>query len=144
MALRKGILLVLLLCMVVACATTGPGGKKDLIIISDSQEISLGSEFDQQVRQENKILDNQQWQDYFNEMGQKIVAVSDRKDIEYHFTVIESDDLNAFATPGGYVYIYTGLLKLMQSEAELAAVTAHEISHVVARHGVKNLQSATS
>lgn len=125
-----------------SCATTGPGGKKDLILISDSQENGLGLEFDKQVRTESKILDDAQWQSYFNEMGQRIVAVSDRKEIEYHFTVIESDDINAFATPGGYVYIYTGLLKLMDSEAQLAAVTSHEISHVVARHGVKRLQQA--
>jgi predicted Zn-dependent protease len=60
----------------------------------------------------------------------------------HHFTVIESEQINAFATPGGYVYIYTGLLDRIKNEAELAAVTAHEISHVVARHSVKRLQSA--
>lgn len=128
--------------LLLGCATTGPGGKKDLILISDDQEIGLGLEFDKQVRSESKVLDNAQWQSYFTETGQRIVTVSDRKNIEYHFTVIKSDDINAFATPGGYVYIYTGLLKLMDSEAQLAAVTAHEISHVVARHGVKRLQQA--
>lgn len=128
------------LMLLISCATTGPGGKKDFIIISDSQEVGLGQQFDAQVKSEAKVLADQQWQDYFNEMGQRIVNVCDRKNIEYHFTVIESDDINAFATPGGYVYIYTGLLKLMDTEAELAAVTAHEISHIVARHSVKRLQ----
>jgi len=138
----KILMVIPVLLLLFACATTGPGGKKDLIFISDSQEISLGSEFDKQVRAESKISDNEDWQNYFNEIGQKIVAVSDRADLDYHFTVIESDDINAFATPGGYIYIYTGMLKLMESEAELAAVTAHEISHVVARHSVKRLQQA--
>jgi predicted Zn-dependent protease len=134
--------LTLILAALLSCATTGPGGKKDIIIISDSQEVGLGQQFDTQVRSESKVFADQQWQEYFNEVGQTIVDVCDRKNIEYHFTVIESDDINAFATPGGYVYIYTGLLKLMESEAELAAVTAHEVSHIVARHGVKRLQQA--
>jgi len=136
------VIIVPILALLLSCATTGPGGKKSVILISDSQEIGLGQEFDKQVRSESKILADQDWQNYFNEVGQKIVAVSDRPNIEYHFTVIESDDINAFATPGGYVYIYTGLLKLMNTEAELVAVTAHEISHIVARHGVKRLQQA--
>lgn len=136
------LIIVTILTLLLSCATTGPGGKKSVILISDSQEIGLGQEFDKQVRAESKILADQDWQNYFNEIGQKIVAVSDRPNIEYHFTVIESDDINAFATPGGYVYIYTGLLKLMTTEAELAAVTAHEISHIVARHSVKRLQQA--
>jgi predicted Zn-dependent protease len=135
-------LTVLILAILLSCATTGPGGKTDLILISDSQEVGLGQQFDAQVRSEAKVLADQQWQDHFNDIGQRLVAVCDRKNIEYHFTVIESDDINAFATPGGYVYVYTGLLKLMESEAELAAVTSHEISHIVARHSVKRLQQA--
>jgi len=126
--------------LVISCATTGPGGKTDLIFISTAQEVSLGEEFDSTVRAESKILDDQRWQNYFNDIGQRITAVCDRKDLEYHFSVIESDDVNAFATPGGYVYIYTGLLRLMDNEAQLAAVTSHEISHIVARHGIKRLQ----
>lgn len=135
-------LTVLILATLLSCATTGPGGKRDFIFISDRQEVGLGQQFDAQVKSEAKVLGDRQWQDYFNDIGQRVVAVCDRKNIEYHFTVIESDDINAFATPGGYVYVYTGLLKLMESEAELAAVTSHEISHIVARHGVKRLQQA--
>jgi predicted Zn-dependent protease len=134
------ILLVAVATLALSCATTGPGGKKDLILISTEQEIQLGQEFDKQVRAESKILDNQAWQDYFDRIGQSIVAVSDRKDLQYHFTVIESPDINAFAVPGGYVYIYTGLLDIIENEAQFAAVTAHEVSHVVARHSIKRMQ----
>ncbi len=134
------IAMILVLSLGLSCATTGPGGKKDLILISTAQEVQLGQEFDKQVRAESKILNNQAWQDYFNRVGQSIVAVSDRKDIEYHFTVIESPDINAFAVPGGYVYIYTGLLDIIDNEAQFAAVTAHEVSHVVARHSIKRMQ----
>lgn len=138
------ILLSLLLAalLLAGCATTGPGGQKSLILISTPQEVSLGDQFDDQIKTEAKVLADQEWQQYFNQIGQSIVAVCDRKDIDYHFTVIDSDDVNAFATPGGYVYIYTGLLKLMDNEAQLAAVTAHEISHIVARHSVQRLQTA--
>jgi len=136
------VVIVCLTSLIVSCATTGPGGKKSLIFISTDQELSLGEQFDKQLRTENKVLADSVWQSYFNEIGESIVKVCDRKDIQYHFTVIESEQINAFATPGGYVYIYTGLLDRINNEAELAAVTAHEISHVVARHSVKRLQSA--
>jgi predicted Zn-dependent protease len=131
---------ILLSALFLSCATTGPGGEKDLILISTEQEKQLGREFDQQVRAESEIYQNEEWNNYFNEIGQSIVAVSDRKDLEYTFTIIKSKDVNAFAVPGGYVYIYTGLLDVIENEAQLAAVTSHEISHVVARHSVKRLQ----
>jgi predicted Zn-dependent protease len=134
------ILVVSSLLILYNCATTGPGGKKSLILISTDQEVSIGSQMAAQVEQENKFVDDTVVQNYFNEIGQRTARVSDRSDLEYHFKVIESDEINAFAAPGGFIYFYSGLLKLMENEAELAAVTAHEISHVVARHGIKRMQ----
>lgn len=125
-----------------SCVTTGPGGDTSLILISDEEEVAIGQEVDADVRSKEKIYGDAEWQRYLNEVGQKIVKVSDRQEIEYHFTVIESDQINAFATPGGYIYFYTGILGLMDNEAEMAAVMAHEISHVVARHSVQHLQKA--
>lgn len=136
------LLLTVLVLMLVACATTGPGGEKSLILIPTSYEVSIGQGMAQQVRDQETVLPDSVWQNYLDEIGQRIVKVSDRTDIEYHFTVIESDQINAFAAPGGYIYFYTGLLSKMENESELAAVMAHEISHVVARHGVKRLQAA--
>jgi len=130
-----------LIFLAASCATTGPGGKKSFIIISTSQEISIGKEMDAEVRRTDTILNDAQWQAYINELGQRIVAVSDRKDLPFQFAVIQSDQINAFAAPGGYVYFYSGLIREMDGESELAAVMAHEISHVVARHSVKQLQS---
>ena len=128
--------------LLLSCATTGPGGEKSLVIIPTSQEVAIGEGMALQVEQQETILADSAWQAYVNDIGQRIVAVCDRKDITYHFTVIESDAVNAFAAPGGYIYFYTGLLKIMDNEAEFAAVAAHEISHVVARHSVKRLQAA--
>ncbi|MCH9024180.1 MAG: M48 family metalloprotease [candidate division Zixibacteria bacterium] len=142
-ALSKHILLLIIVSLYFcSCATTGPGGKKSLIIIPTSQEVAIGSGMAEEVSKTEVTLPDSVWQNYLNEVGQRIVRVSDRKDIEYHFTVIESDQINAFAAPGGFVYFYTGLLREMNSEAEMAAVMAHEISHVVARHGIKRVQSA--
>jgi len=134
-------ILLAAMLMVVSCATTGPGGKKSIIMISTDQEISIGRQMDQQLRETEKILNDPLWQNYINELGQKIVAVSDRRDLQFQFAVIESDQINAFAAPGGYVYFYTGLINEMNQESELVAVMAHEISHVVARHSIKRLQS---
>jgi len=134
--------ITLLLLLLAGCATTGPGGKKSFIMIPTIQEVAIGAGMAEQIAETEKPLADPVWQDYLNEIGQDLVRVSDRKDIEYHFTVIESDQINAFAAPGGFVYFYTGLIREMHNEAELAAVMAHEISHVVARHGIKRLQAA--
>ncbi len=135
-------LCIAVLLLLVACVTTGPGGKKSLILMSTDQELQIGLGMSEEIAKSEKRLPDDVWQRYLNDVGQKIVKVCDRRDIEYHFTVIESDEMNAFATPGGYVYFYTGLLKSMANEGEMAAVMAHEISHVVARHGVKRVQTA--
>ncbi len=145
MKTNKRILRVyLILCpaLILSCATTGPGGKTSFIAIPTSQEVAIGAGMAEEIAKTEKVLGDSLWQKYLNEVGQKIVGVSDRKDITYYFTVIESDQVNAFAAPGGYVYFYTGLLREMKTESEMAAVMAHEISHVVARHSIKRVQTA--
>jgi len=134
-------LLIILGTILLSCATTGPGGKKSFILISESQEIELGESVSQQVLEQEKPLTDDQWQSYLTEVGKKVVAVSDRSALPFHFTVLDNDQINAFATPGGYLFFYTGILRMMESEDELAAVMAHEISHVVGRHSVKTIQT---
>ncbi len=132
----------LVAAFLMGCATTGPGGKKSVILIDSATEVSIGQDADVQIREQNKMLTDTAWLNYVDRIGQDIVSHCDRRDIQYHFAIIDTNLVNAFATPGGYIYLYTGLLKSMDNEAELAAVMAHEISHVVARHGVKRLQAA--
>ncbi len=139
--MKRWLVCAILLGLSIGCVTTGPGGKTSLVIISTDQEVALGQAMAHEVDSTEKALPDPQWQAYLNEVGQKLVSVCDRKDIQYRFTVIQSDQINAFAAPGGYVYFYTGVLSMMDNEAEMAAVMAHEISHVVARHGAKRLQA---
>ncbi len=134
--------LLLTVFLVFSCATTGPGGEKSLILISERQEVTLGSQVAEQVQQQEQPLADQQWQEYLDRIGQRIVEVSDRKSLDYHFTVLHNDQINAFAAPGGFLYFYTGILQRMDSEDELAAVMAHEVSHVVGRHSVQAIQTA--
>jgi predicted Zn-dependent protease len=131
---------VIFLLLVHGCATTGPGGKKSFILISTSQEISIGESLIKDVESQQKVTDDSVLANYVSRLGQRIAGVSDRRDLEYHFKVLESPEINAFACPGGFIYIYSGLLKTMDNEAQLAGVLAHEVGHVVARHSVKRLQ----
>jgi len=90
-----------------------------------------------QIIQQYGIYRDQRLQNYVNNIGQKLVAVSHRPEIEYRFTILDDDQVNAFATPGGYIYITRGIMAYLNSEAELAAVIGHEIAHVTARHAVR-------
>jgi predicted Zn-dependent protease len=132
---------VLLLLFIISCVTTGPGGKTDFIFISTPEEVEIGKQVATDVESKEKLLKKTTVQNYVNEVGQKIARVCDRTDVEYTFKVIDKDEINAFACPGGFVYIYTGLLETLDNEAQLAGVLAHEISHVVARHSIKKLQN---
>ncbi len=122
------------------CATTGPGGKKSVVLIGETEERDIGAKMAAQVRAEKKIYSDPTVNDYVNRTGQRIARLADRPNIPYQFTVIEDKTLNAFALPGGYVYVHTGLLRELDSQAQLAGVLGHEISHIVARHSVKQLQ----
>ncbi|MGB8657200.1 MAG: M48 family metallopeptidase [Candidatus Zixiibacteriota bacterium] len=122
------------------CATTGPGGKRSLILISTEQEVSIGQSMAKDVESQNKVADDSVLARYVNGVGQKIAQLSDRTDLSYHFKVLQSPEINAFACPGGFIYVYSGLLKTIDNEAQLAGVLSHEIGHVVARHSVKRLQ----
>jgi len=119
-----------------ACAVNPTGGV-DFVTMSESREIELGTELHEQMQQETPLYRDQDLQEYVNEVGQKLAAVSHRPDIEYTFTVVDSPDINAFALPGGFIYINRGLIAYLNSEDQLAAVLGHEIGHVTARHAVR-------
>ena len=117
-------------------------GQEELFYISTEQEVNMGRNIDRQIRQSKEIelVDDPLIQERVKTIGRKIAAVSDRRDISYSFAVIDEEEVNAFALPGGYIYVNKGLLEECKSDDELAGVLAHEIGHVVARHGIKRLQ----
>jgi len=126
------------------CAQNPVSGDKDFVLMSEQQEIQMGAQAHQEVLKEYAALDNPVLQAYVNEVGQRLAKQSHRPNLQWHFTVVDSPDVNAFALPGGYVYITRGIMAYLNSEAELAGVVGHEIGHVTARHGVRQQSAATA
>ena len=139
--------LSLLLALAVAlslagCAANPVSGKRDFVMMSEAQEIALGRSADAEVRKQYSVYQNPELQSYVNGVGQALASRSHRSNLNYHFTVVDSAEINAFALPGGYVYITRGIMAYLNSEAEMAAVIGHEIGHVTARHGVRQQSAA--
>ncbi|MCX7193124.1 MAG: M48 family metalloprotease [Proteobacteria bacterium] len=132
----------LALSLLAACAQNPVTGSNDFVMMSENQEIAVGRQNDEQVKKQYHVYGSKALQDYVNSVGQRIARQSHRPNLQYHFTVLDTPDINAFALPGGYVYITRGILAYLNSEAELAAVLGHEIGHVTARHGVRQQSAA--
>ncbi|HEY6264222.1 MAG TPA: M48 family metallopeptidase [Candidatus Acidoferrum sp.] len=110
---------------------------KGINLFSLEREIALGKQLAQEVERSSKMIDDPVVTEYVNRVGQNLVRNSDAR-VPFTIKVIDSDEVNAFALPGGFFYVNSGLVLRAQEEAELAGVMAHEISHVTARHGTKN------
>ncbi len=119
------------------CALNPVTGTPDLVTMTEAEEVEAGAKFDVAIRRVYGVYDDPALQAYVNDVGQRLAKVSHRQDMKFQFVVLDSIDVNAFALPGGYVYITRGLMSYLNSEAELAAVLGHEIGHVSARHGVR-------
>jgi predicted Zn-dependent protease len=119
------------------CARNPVTGKKEVVLMSEAQEIEMGKAADPEVIQQFGLYEDSSLQNYINSMGQRMAAISHRPKLEYHFRVINSDVVNAFAVPGGYVYFTRGIMAYLNSEAQFAGVLGHEIGHITARHSVK-------
>jgi len=116
--------------------------RQDIMFYSSSKEITLGQNISRQIAKQFKISSNPSDIERVNRIGQKIAAVCDRRELHYYFYIINEDTKNAFSIPGGYVYIYKGLLDMFNTDDELAFVLAHEIGHIVCRHSIKKLQAS--
>jgi len=131
------IFLLILTSIICGCAVNPATGTPDLVFMSESKELEMGKEMHEKLMKSMPIYQDDKLTAYINKIGQKMVKNSHRPDIKYHFTIIDAPDINAFALPGGYIYINRGLLAFLDSEAQLAAVLAHEVGHITARHVVK-------
>ncbi|MEM9556606.1 MAG: M48 family metalloprotease [Acidobacteriota bacterium] len=133
---------LLLAGLSVGCATNPATGRSQLSLYSEAQEIQLGRESHQQILQQYGTVDDAALQSYVDGIGQDLAARSERPDLPWTFTVLDDPVVNAFALPGGFIYLTRGILSHMSSEAEMASVLGHEIGHVTARHGVNRLSKA--
>ncbi len=124
-----------------SCAVNPATGQGNLVMMSEKRELEIGLEEHNKVMQTMPVMQDPELTAYVNEVGQRLAAVSHRPDLPFTFTVIDSPEINAFALPGGYVYINRGLMAYLNSEAELAAVLGHEIGHITARHAVQQQSS---
>lgn len=109
----------------------------------ETREVKGGKQAHVQVTQAYGVHDDLVLQDYIQRIGEKLASVSDRPDLEWKFTIVDTDDVNAFATMGGFVYISRGILPYMQNEAQLAAVIGHEIAHNTLQHSLKRQKQST-
>jgi len=126
--------------LLAGCATNPVTGKRELRIFSDKEEVSLGAQTRDSVIKEYGRRADPALEAYVAGVGQKVAAVCDRQNLAYSFYVLDTDMVNAFAAPGGYIFVTRGILKAMADEAELAGVLGHEIGHVVGRHSMKALE----
>jgi predicted Zn-dependent protease len=126
------------------CATNPVSGGSDFVLMSEEQEIALGRKYSSEITKDMPLYENAELSTLVQDVGERVAANSHRPELIYRFAVLDSTDVNAFALPGGYIYITRGLLAYLNTEAELAAVLGHEIGHVTARHSVRQHSTATA
>jgi predicted Zn-dependent protease len=127
------------LLVVAACAINPVSGRRELALVSEAQEIEMGREGAAAVAASIGLHSDAGLQNWVNAMGQKLAATSERPELPWEFKVVDDASVNAFALPGGFIFVTRGLLTQLTSEAELASVIGHEIGHVTARHSVQQM-----
>ncbi|HYF40481.1 MAG TPA: M48 family metalloprotease [Gemmatimonadales bacterium] len=125
-----------------SCARNPVTGKSELSLVSESQEIQMGQQAAQQVNQSIGLYNDSKVQSYVANLGKRMAAQSERPNLPWEFHVVDDAAVNAFALPGGFIYITRGLMTSINDEAELASVIGHEIAHVTHRHSVQQISKA--
>lgn len=134
--------LILIFLLFHSCAKNPVTGRRDLMLVSQDQEIAMGKQSDPEIVSFFGIYEDEKLQNFIKEKGQQMAAISHRKDLNYEFKVVDSPVVNAFAVPGGYVYFTRGIMAHFNNEAEFAGVLGHEIGHITARHSAKQYSRA--
>ncbi len=120
-----------------ACVTNPVSGRKDFMLMSQEQEIALGKQSDPDIVNEFGLYEDKAMQQFIQEKGKQMAAISHRNNLQYEFKIVDSPIVNAFAVPGGYVYFTRGIMAHFNNEAAFAGVLGHEIGHITARHSAK-------
>lgn len=133
------VLFVVTASIIVGCKSVPMTGRRQLLLVSESQEASLGETSYREILETEKPSQNQAYVDMVRRVGNRIADVAGRPDFDWEFNVIASPQQNAFCLPGGKVAIYEGILPICANEAGLAVVMSHEIAHALARHGSERM-----
>jgi predicted Zn-dependent protease len=142
--MKRLILFQLAVALVVAgCATNPATGRRQLILMSEAEEIQLGKQTDAEVRKQMGVYNDNGLQQYVERVGRRLTQASKRQNLPWTFTVVDESAVNAFALPGGYIYLTRGIMPFLQNEAEMAAVLGHEIGHVDGRHSAEAYSNQT-
>jgi predicted Zn-dependent protease len=128
--MKRAFIGIALTCSVLGCA------------ISQQQEVQMGQEYAQQINAQLPIIQDPELNRYINVLGDSIARLTSRSDLDWHFFIVDAQEVNAFAVPGGFVYVNRGLIQRADQMDELAGVLGHEIGHVVRRHTVKQMEKA--
>ena len=124
------------------CARNPVTGEREIALISEAQEIQMGQQAAQEVAQSLGLVQDEALQQYVQRVGSSLAKDSERGNLPWTFRVVDDPTPNAFALPGGFIFVTRGMMNLMDSEAELATVLGHEIGHVTARHSVSQISRA--
>ncbi len=139
--LTSTVLLAALLAAL-GCSVNPATGERQFVIISEQQEIAMGREADVGIQQQMGLYPDEEMQRYIQELGADLASRSEKPDLPWTFRVLDDPIVNAFALPGGFIYVTRGILSHFNSEAELASVLGHEIGHVTGRHGAERMSTA--
>src|SRR5690554_2213714 len=134
--LVRNLLIVCAILIVPSCAINPVTGKRQIMLMSEEQEIAMGKEYDPQVVATFGEYKHDQLLAFIQEKGNEMAEISHRPNLQFHFRILDSRVVNAFAVPGGYIYFTRGILAQFNNEAELVGVLGHEMGHVTARHTV--------
>jgi len=137
--MRQWFLLCAAVLLFVGCAKAPLTGRTQFIMVSPQQEMQLGLSASHKILQSSKISTDRRLNEKVRRIGQRIAGVTGQEHYQWEFHVIDEDTLNAFCLPGGKVFFYTGILKIMENDDQIAAVMGHEIAHALARHGAERM-----
>ena len=128
------LLLPLYLTLISGCAVNPLTGEEEFMFLGPEQDLEIGRKYAPEVeKQMGGKIDNEALQSYLDQVGKRLVRVSHKPDLDFHFTALRDNSVNAMALPGGYIFITKGMLEKLDSEAQLASILGHEMAHVVAR-----------
>ena len=135
----KSLVGVVLAFVLTACSHSPYTNRKQLILVSPAQEMQMGLQAEQQILTKSSINRNPRANAIVRRVGQRIANVAQRPDYQWTFHVINGKEINAFCLPGGKIFVYTGLLNIVENEDQLATVIGHEVAHALARHGAERM-----